>query len=290
MNKYLRESLDFLLFSNLFIALCSMSQGLVTYQLLHQQPQKQVLGLLFCSTLLLYNFSILLIRPKEPEKSSFRRVRWIFSHYRFMLLLSALAALALIPLALYLSFPTQIVLALLGIISLAYGLPIFRSHNRRFGLRNIPGIKLILIALVWSISAVLIPILELENKQSISIPMDQTLLLLAKRFLFVAAITIPFDIRDLFQDQLHAVKTLPVMLGEKKAYLVCQFLLLVYLVLLLFFTKEFDRNFWGLALTVLLAGWLIFRSNWKKNEYYYFLYLDGTLILQFLMLMLVNVL
>lgn len=288
MNKYIRGILDFILFSNLFIAFCAVAQALVTYQLLHLKPEKHVLGLLFFSTLALYNFSILLAKPKDPSRSPFRRVHWIFSHYRLMITLTIISVLSLIPLGLFLSVPSQILLVFLGLISVAYSLPIFSVHDKKFGLRSIPGIKLFLIALVWSLSAVLLPILEMESTGLVAISTRDTILLIAKRFLFVAAITVPFDIRDLFQDRTSALKTIPVMLGEKKAYIVCQVLLLAYIILLLLFTREFDRNFAGLSLTVILTGWLIFKSNWKKNEYYYFLYLDGTLILQFIILLICN--
>ena len=151
MNKYLRQTLDFLLFSNIFIALCSVAQGLVTYQLLHARPEKYVLALLFCSTLALYNFSILISKPQDPEKSSFKRVRWIFSHHRLMIMLTLIAVLSLIPLILFLSTASQILLFFLGVISITYSLPIFHIHDKQFGLRNIPGIKLFLIAMVWSL-------------------------------------------------------------------------------------------------------------------------------------------
>ncbi len=285
MNKYFRESLDFLLFSNLFIALCAVAQGLVTYQLLNIEPEKHVLALLFCATLAQYNFSILLSKPKEPLKSPFRRVHWIFSHYRLMITLTMIAVLSCIPLLFFLSLTSQILLVFLGIISVGYSLPIFSFHDKKFGLRNIPGVKLFLISLVWSLSVVLLPILEIEGQHLLSISTRDTILLIAKRFLFIAAITVPFDIRDLFQDRSSALKTIPVLIGEKRAYIVCQALLLAYLVLLFLFTKNFDSSFFALTATILLSGWLIFRSNFKKNEYYYFLYLDGTMIVQFLMLM-----
>jgi 4-hydroxybenzoate polyprenyltransferase len=289
MIKYIRQALDLFLFSNIFIALCAVAQGLVTYQLLHAKPEKYVLALLFCSTLALYNFSILLSKPKDPKKSPFKRVHWIFSHYRLMITLTIIAVLSLLPLLFFLTVPSQILLLFLGVISITYNLPIFSIHDKRFGLRNIPGIKLFLIATVWSLSCVLLPVLELENDQIITVSTRDIILLIAKRFLFIAAITIPFDIRDLFQDKTNELKTIPVMLGEKKAYLICQALLLAYLILLFLFTHNFDRNFFGLTLTVLLTAWLIFRSSWKKNEYYYFLYLDGTMILQFLILLLFSV-
>lgn len=285
MNKYLRQTLDLLLFSNIFIALCSVAQGLVTYQLLNVNPDKYVLGILFCSTLSLYNFSILLSKPEKPEKSAFRRVRWIFSHYRLMITLTIIAVLSILPLLFFLNTSSKILLIALASISVAYSLPIFTFHDKRFGLRNIPGVKLFLIATVWALSCVLLPILEMESNNGVYITLNDTILLIAKRFLFIAAITVPFDIRDLFQDRSNELKTIPVILGEKAALLICQGLLAAYLILLFLFTDQFDSKFIGLTLTILLTGWLIFRSKWEKNEYYYFLYLDGTMILQFIMLL-----
>ncbi len=181
-------------------------------------------------------------------------------------------------------------MSFVGIIAIAYNLPFLTFNQKKIGLRNLPGIKLFLIAFVWSVSCVLLPIVELENNYGISVSLGETLLLLAKRFLFICAITIPFDIRDLFQDKLYELKTIPVMLGEKKAWLFCQALLGAYLVLLILFTKTVNFDVAGIALTIFLTGWLIFKSNLKKNEYYYFFFLDGTMILQFAILWLASVL
>ena len=41
-----------------------------------------------------------------------------------------------------------------------------------------------------------------------------------------------------------------------------------------------------MALTAILTGWLIFKSKWEKDEYYYFFFVDGVLILQYLMVLL----
>jgi 4-hydroxybenzoate polyprenyltransferase len=286
MNKYLRQALDCLLFSNIFIALCAVAQGLVTYQLLDTKPESHVLGLLFCSTLALYNFSILLSKPSKPDKSPFRRVRWIFSHYRLTITLTMIAVFSILPLVFFLNTSSQILLVSLALVSVAYSLPIFSINDKHFGLRNIPGVKLFLIAAVWSLSCVLLPILELESSIEASVSMNDSIILIAKRFLFIAAITVPFDIRDLFQDKSNELKTIPVIVGERKALLICQGLLVVYLVLLFLFTKSIDGNFLGLMLTIILSGWLIFKSKWQKNEYYYFFYLDGTMIVQFVMLLL----
>ena len=287
-NKYIRQTLDFLQFSNLFIALCAVAQGLLTYHLLHAKADKHVLGILLCSTIAMYNYSMLLSKPVNPEKSAFRRVRWIFAHYRLTITITIIAILSLIPLAFFLSTESKMLLAFLASISVGYNLPVFTFNDKKFSLRNIPGIKLFLIALVWSLSCVLLPILEIESHHTIVVPARDIVLLVAKRFLFIAAITVPFDIRDLFQDRYNELKTIPVILGEKKAYLFCMGLLLIYLVLLFLFTKSFDLNFLGLLLTIILTSWLIFRSEWEKNEYFYFFYLDGVMIVQYIVVLILS--
>lgn len=285
LKKALVSSLDFLLFSNVFIAICAVAQGLVTYYLLKLPAEPYVLAFLFFSTLTVYNLSMLLAKPTSPEKSPFKRVRWIFAHYRMMISITMISALCIIPLGLlYLSMQAKVLMAFTGLLSLAYNLPFLNINQKKIGLRNLPGIKLFLIALVWSVSIVVLPIVEVGNNYGIHVTQSETLLLLAKRFLFICAITIPFDIRDLFQDKLYQLKTIPVLLGEKKAWIFCQALLAIYLILLIFFTKTLNLDVIGLLLTIVLTGWLIFKSNLKRNEYYYFLYLDGTMILQFLML------
>ncbi len=284
-KKAFFSTLDFLLFSNLFIAFCAVAQGLVTYYLLKLPPDKSVLAFLFFSTLLVYNLSMLLSKPEHPQKSPFKRVRWIFSHHRLIISITLIAVLCIIPIALlYLSFQAKLVMGFVGIISISYNLPFLSINQKKIGLRNLPGIKLFLIAFVWSVSCVLLPIVELENEYGISISLSETLLLVAKRFLFICAITIPFDIRDLFQDKLYELKTIPVILGEKKAWIFCQVLLGTYLLLLILFTKTINLDVIGIALTIFITGWLIFKSNIKKNEYYYFFFLDGTMILQFVIL------
>jgi len=282
MRKLLQPAFDFLLFSNVFMSLCAVAQGLLTFHLIGSKPVYPALGLLFTSTLAIYNFSILISKPKQHEKSPYRRVRWFFSHYRLMVTFTIVSILSLIPLFFLISTGSKILMIFLAILSFCYGLPLFTIGEQKFGLRNIPGLKLFMIALVWTMSCVLLPVLESQAAHLSVISMRDTTLLIAKRFLFIAAIAIPFDIRDLFEDKQFGLKTIPVAWGEKNAYLFCQVLLAGYLVLLFLFRNTgFSTDFWALTLVVILTGWLIFKSKWEKNEYYYFFYLDGVLILQY---------
>lgn len=286
-KKILFSSLDFLLFSNLFIAICAVAQGLVTYYLLHVPPDKYILAIIFFGTLGLYNFSMLLSTPKDPANSPLMRVRWIFSHHRLIISMVLISGLCLIPLGLlYLSIEAQLLMLFTGILAISYNIPFLTLNGQKIGLKNIPLIKLFLVALIWSISCVLLPIVETEHNQLLNISTGETLLLVAMRFLFIAAITIPFDVRDLFQHKIIALKTIPALLGDKKAFLFSLFLLGGYLVLLILHQQTVNLEVILLTLTIGLTGWLIHKSNPERNEYYYFLYLDGMMLLQYLLLVL----
>jgi 4-hydroxybenzoate polyprenyltransferase len=202
-----------------------------------------------------------------------------------MVTVTIVSVLCLVPLFFLVSTESRILLIFLSIISIAYSLPLFSLGDKKFGLRNIPGLKQFLITLVWTMSTVLLPVLEAQDMNLTNISLRDTTILLAKRFLFIAALTVPFDIRDLFEDRESGLKTVPVVIGEKRAYLFCQVLLAGYIVLLFLYRNNgFNADFFALTLTAILAGWLIFKSKWKRNEYYYFFYLDGVLILQYVML------
>jgi 4-hydroxybenzoate polyprenyltransferase len=289
MNKILKQSLDFILFSNIFIALCAVSQALVSYWLLGIEPNPYVLAILFCSTILTYNFSILLSKPQNPKNSPFLRVRWIFSHFRLVLSLSIISALSLLALAFVLSFSSLILMLTLGVISVAYGLPIWGTKGNKYGIRNIPGLKIFIIAVVWAGSTVLLPIFEIESPDINTISNQDTLILFLNRFLFILAITIPFDIRDLFQDNKYALKTIPILIGEKKSLYLAQAFLLIHIILVYVFIAKINFIFIALALSVSLSSWLILKTKFKKNEYFYFLFLDGTMIFQMISLYLFKI-
>ena len=289
MKKTLRSIVDFILFSNVFMALCAIAQALVTFYLIGAKPIPAVLVLLFTSTLGIYNFSIFIGKPKKLRKSATAREVWYFNHSRLMVTLAIVSILSLVPLFFLVSMESKIMLIFLAVISFCYSLPLFTLGDKKFGLRNIPGLKQFLITLVWAMSSVLLPVMESLHAHTTNISLRDITILLAKRFLFIGALTMPFDIRDLFHDYQLGLKTIPVIYGEKKAYLFCQILLAGYIVLLFLFRNNgFNNDFFALTITAVLAGWLIFRSTIEKDDYYYFFWVDGVLILQYLMLLLFN--
>jgi hypothetical protein len=206
MKKLFKPVLDFILFSNVFMALCGVAQALLTFHLIGSKPVYAVLGILFTATLVEYNFSILVSKPKQPQKSVHARVRWFFAHHRLMVTFTIVSILILIPLFLLISIESRLLLIFLAVLCIGYSIPLFTIGDHKFGLRHVPGLKPFLITLVWTLSCVLLPVLEAQDMHLTTITMRDTTILVAKRFLFIGALTIPFDIRDLFHDKKPALK------------------------------------------------------------------------------------
>ena len=285
--NYPRSFLDTLLFSNVFIACCAIGQGALTYLLLSLPVDYNVLGILGCATLALYNFSMILAKPPHPETSRFRRVRWVFRHERSLWVWTGVALLVALVLGLQLHIPSFILLGVMGGMGLAYNLPLVRvaGKEQRAGLRQITGLKLFYIGLVWVMSSVLLPVAEAYH-DNLPIVWSHVWELMVWVFLFVVAITIPFDIRDIYQDRYYGLKTIPVLLGETKALALSTLLLAVQMGWVWLSDYSLDIRL-ALMATSALTLLFILRPPIKKNEYYYFLILDGTMLMQFLVLWLV---
>lgn len=283
-----RRFLDALLFSNVFIACCAVAQGGVTYILLSLPMDYVVLAILGCATLALYNFSMILARPQRPEASPFRRVRWVFRHERSLWVWTGVALVAALVLGLQLHTPAFILLGVMGVMGVAYNLPIVRvaGAQRRAGLRQITGLKLFYIGLVWVMSSVLLPVAEAYH-DNLAIVWPHVWELMAWVFLFVVAITIPFDIRDIYQDRYYGLKTIPVLFGERKALALSTALLGAQMGWVWLSDYPLDIRLALVVASALCLGFILVPPI-KKNEYYYFLVLDGTMIIQFLALWLVR--
>ena len=89
-----------------------------------------------------------------------------------------------------------------AIIAIAYNLPLKSNKNSAFRLRQIKGLKIFLIAFSWTLVTVYIPInLYIVNKISLTI-------VLINNFLFIAILSLLFDIKDFKKDKENNLKIL----------------------------------------------------------------------------------
>ena len=130
-------------------------------------------------------------------------------------------------------------------------------------LRKLPYLKPILIAYIWAWVCTA-PALYL-NLDSINY------WLWIECFLFILALAIPFDIRDLENDSLESIKTIPIKFGVSKSRFICLSLFL-FSVVLQFQYLEFNTI--SFIITLIFCAFYIYllKNTWPSQKDEYFLY------------------
>lgn len=219
----MKPMLSWLVKSNLYVSSCAASLAYVTY--VHALglapstvwPPPAAVWLLFFATLFIYNLDRLSPAAIEdrhapgeaPSLVGARetpRVRRVMS----AMLVASLPGMAVSALCL----PLELIalLAPLALIAMGYALPLIPTRGGWIRLKQVPGIKILLISLVWSIATVTLPGWE-QGASPLSAPM---LIELVARALFIFGITLPFDVRDMARDERAGIRTIPLFIGVNR--------------------------------------------------------------------------
>lgn len=128
---------------------------------------------------------------------------------------------------------TLFYIAGLGLVTFLYAIPFLPKRfllDEKQNLRNIGGIKIYVIALVWSGVTVFLPLVN--NGITIS---EDIIITAIQRFVFVVVLILPFEIRDLQFDNLK-LSTIPQKIGERWTKI------MGVILLILFYALEFFKN------------------------------------------------
>lgn len=269
-----------LLYSNVFIALCSVTCYLYGKLFIFDQIQEKdlyVCLLVFFSTLLAYNItrrdSILDIEEGKPA-----RIQWMQDHIKWFPYVNVVSAIISLICLFYINAQSIILLGVLGAISIGYTIPIGQFFGFHRKLREIGVFKIFLIALVWASICAILPItlyidlVEVRPDMFSVVFIKDALRLFMQELLFIFSITLFFDIRDLETDKLAKIKTIPHYIGANVT-------LLISVTLLLLSYWFFELNLYLFVITVLI----LILSYKKKNDWWYLGLIDGTILLQFLL-------
>lgn len=283
--KYIRATYHFFVHSNLLIALAAVAQCALTYYVLDFDINPAILWIEGTTTLLLYNLSLYLSKPAKPQQSPYLRTRWVFK-YEWLLWLNSILAILLLIYALFQIHPyTFYYLAFVGLVSMAYAVPFLRINGQRRGLRSVPGLKLFYIALVWSLSSVGLPVVELYVEGA-TIDWFMANYLGLVKILFLLICTLPFDIRDMEQDTHYNLKTVPTMLGEPAAINLAYILGIAHLFLIAFSPYSIPVKAGMLLTTVLILVLMKSVVFTSKRNYHTVYLLDLALIVQWFLVFL----
>jgi len=171
-----------------------------------------------------------------------------------------------------------VTLAPIALITLFYSAPVFKNKKSIFRLREIPCLKIFLISFVWSASTIFLPIIQSAR----TFTKATILVMLVERFLFVFAITIPFDIRDMQADTRQRLKTIPLLIGKKNSMIVANTALLLFLAVCVLHYNSVGLMWLNCAFSLSAVSTLFFMNNKRlqATQYYHYGILDGTMLLQ----------
>ena len=270
-----------LFLENFFIACCAAALVLATF-IINDLPVKLTTYsvFLFSSTFLVYNFHYLSFKivfstPKALINSALK----IQMKTSLKIFLPISIGVSVI-LFFYLNFISCLLIFLLGAFAVAYSIPIIKWQNTRLKLREISIVKTPLIALVWGITTGLIPILE----QNIRIDFSFGLMQVLCRSLFIFALCIPFEMRDLEKDKKSGIGTIAVIYGIKNSKIAGLFIgicaIIIHHLMPLSFLTMLSLD---LAATTAMI-WIVMQ-NVFDGKYFYKIFVDGTMLLLFILLL-----
>jgi 4-hydroxybenzoate polyprenyltransferase len=266
-----------LIYSNLYIALAATLLAQSSYWLIGVEARWDTLSVLvFSATLLVYNLDRLVSASEEDQVQGTERHRWIHRRSKMLWGLAGAGALGSVVSLVLVKPVLWKALIPLGVVSLAYSLPILVGGEGRKRLKELPGLKIFVIAMVWTAVTVLLPALN----AGADILSPDVLLLSGERFLYIFAITLPFDVRDIRRDEASGITTLPMLLGVKRTRDLSLALMGVFAGICAVHYGLSPGDF-GVSMAVFaaLTACLLGFSRPQRGELYYVGLLDGTMFL-----------
>jgi len=183
----------------------------------------------------------------------------------------------------YVEFETIIILIPIAILTLLYTALVFGHYS---GIKEKPFLKSFLLAMVWAATTTLIPTINITN-DFFSIEIS---VLLFQRFFFIWSIAIIFDIRDMEADRISGINTIPLHFSANTATLISKLSLLAFVNLSIIHYFIRPNLSVLLALSISAIGtYMAISFKWlRKSDWYYEGLLDGAIVLQALLVLLLH--
>ena len=252
-----KQLFNFFIQSSIPVALSVCGLVWVTLLNFHMGVDLNFLYFIFFATITGYNF----VKYFGLAKFHHRQLdTWL----KYIQVFSLLCFVGMCYFALKLSIQTCFYFVVLGIITFIYAIPIIpkKIFIRGGKLREISGLKIYVIAFVWTCVTVIIPLLNEHHELNHDVLVESV-----QRYLYVFTAMLPFEIRDMQYDSLK-LATIPQRIGIKKTKI------LGILSILTMFLIEFSRsNFFINKLIILgvislLLIILLGFSRVKQKSYY----------------------
>ena len=279
----------FLVFSNIYVALCALTFTVKTTLLIYGNCGSLNVNLLvFFATLFLYCFHRIYHRSKMlPEERGEERHNWADEHQFFFRLITAISFVAATVLMCYMPLRVWLLLIPVAMLGLGYSLPIVPTAKGWKRLRDLSWLKSLWIALAYGWLTTFIPVAYHTSLHAIFDP--SVLFVFVRSVLLVFILVIPFDIRDMPHDSKNGLKTIPVLLGSGKTIRLAIYLIVVFAALAIVqFSYRQLSPATAIALLISAAEMAIIVPLSKKSrpDIFYPLFIETSMIFHFLVIFL----
>lgn len=256
--RLIKQVLDFYINSSIHVALAVVCLTLITFERFDISVDRYLLWFIFFASITGYNF----VKYFGIAKFHHRRLAtWL----KAIQLFSFFSFIALCYFTFKLPQKTIVYLALFGLITFFYAIPFIPKHffiDSKQNLRNVGGLKVYVIAFVWTGVTVFLPLLHANEPIVFDVYIEAI-----QRLILVIVLMLPFEIRDLRFDSIK-LSTIPQQIGINRTKI------LGIILSLLFFFSEFLKDFITekmllstLLIMILMIGFVMFS---KKNQSTYY--------------------
>ena len=248
-----------LIYGNFWIAFGAVGLTYANSMMIYNQVNHKLLIIVFLTTLSGYNLQRIM---RGKEQNSFEiKDDWLSKNIISLAIISIVSLFICAYLFIGISLDRLLIFAPFSFIVLFYRWPILG-----ISLRDIPFIKVLLIAFCWGFVTVFLPELFYGNEF-----LNNWIYILSS-FLYILGITIPFDIRDMDLDN-QSKKTIPQLFGKP---LSCLFATAIILLsgLVFIILKQYS-----MFLHCLFSALIVLFSYKTRPDYYYSFILDGLLVI-----------
>ena len=271
----LKQIFNFYIDSSIHVALAVFALSWVTLLEFGIPYDRAVLYFIFFASITGYNFVKYfgLARFHHRSLTNWLKLIQVFSLMCFIGMCYFALKLELISLVVILGF---------GVVTFLYAIPFLPNkilYDKHKNLRNVSGLKVYIIALVWAGVTVVLPILNNH------VPLDTNVVVTGfQRFVFVTVLMFPFEIRDLNYDSLK-LATIPQQIGIKNTKMVG------VLLLMLFFLLEFLKpqlnveHTVGMLITMFVTLMFLIFANRNQGRYYRSFWVEGMPLVWLLLLL-----
>ena len=211
----MKQLFDFYIDASVHVAFAVLALLEATFILLNIPAGIHLDLFVFFGTISAYNF---VKYGVEAEKYILVATRY-HKNIQFFSIVALLIALYN---AFYLSNNALIFLCVMIFMTGLYAVPVL-PHTKN--LRNLGGLKIFIVALVWAGTTVLLPVYQINSIISWDVVIETI-----QRFVLVLILLVPFEIRDLAYDS-PALKTLPQRFGVSSTRIIGSFGAIVFFAL-----------------------------------------------------------